>query len=221
MPLKTVEDVIRIAALNRHVPEFEACFNSEWFLNFVKNVNDRVLGNNWALTTSQARQALQILRIIRPYLMAHDLSTPLEIDTLLSLPKYERQPRPSINKPREARHLGGNLIGLRFKFDETVIRSLKALNLRLRNERAIFDSYNGLWVVPITGRTIAPVMELLAEQRFRIDQALSDYFDLCLESEGAPSTFTLDPQTDEIVVTVRDNELLSGYVRGPLWGEWE
>src|SRR3954465_11742105 len=109
---------------------------------------------------------------------------------VLQFPKY-RQPlyvSPSAGIPNEVRLLGAHFLGFRFRYNEVVIKTIRALGQDNEIDRPRFDRETRIWIVPVTRTTLGPIRSLIAAHRFKMDAQTRDYLILAKYSRNKPST---------------------------------
>jgi hypothetical protein len=147
------------------------------------------------------------------------MATDDDLDQMLCQPQYRRALYESRHLPREARHLGDNLLGLRFKPHEAIIERIKALGkpeetgwTRSREiaPKPQFDWDHRLWIVPVMHYNVLDIFALLNEFRFDLDPATIDYLRLARQSRDRPSA--VGCMQDTLVVRVCDHPILAGWI---------
>lgn len=219
----TVEDVLeglfRLFCFNQS--EFETCLPDKWFSNFVTNVHSHAAQGK-TLSTEQVRITVRLAHRARNVLITNDIFQEPAFDRFLGNPICRKQPYQSSSVPREARYVGDNCIALRFKMNDVIVESIKALRKKngFFSDNVIrWDREARVWVIRVTRDTIDPLMSIIGENRFDVDDETVEYLALAMNSREKPSTFVLDPETGRIVANVCDNEVIAAWVTNVLWAE--
>lgn len=208
MVLNTVEDVVQVVCEHLHEGRVRDMLPNEWFLSFLNNIQVWV-SEDKPLTTEQAKIVLKILAKTRPLFLS--LGVPIGVIREMQFnPVYRRQPTLSSVMPREVRYLGSNLLGFRFKRNDTIMNDLK--NLSYWAIVVKFDHLLKLWVVPITSQTLTPIMTIIGKHRFEFDDEVAGYLADCHNVERGESAFS----TTECMIF--DNDLLGQWVEAVLLG---
>lgn len=215
----TVEDAIeRMAALTLTGLFVEQRVDS-WAYGFVMNVAEYTQKGK-PLSTEQSRIILRLVQRVRDVLQ-NDGTPSEDIDRLIARPSYRQPPYPSANVPREVRHLGGNLVGFRFKRNDAILRDIielrRGLDLGLTEQW--FHRTHRLWVVPVTRETLSGVMQIIADHRFSFDDDLLAYLTDASNAHGAIPAFDADREVGLIVGRVPDNEVIAWWVSDVLGGQ--
>jgi hypothetical protein len=192
-------------------PAFGGLFNDAWHQSFISNVTQHVRAEH-ALSSNQSRIVLKLIAKARSYLVEYAIASPAEIDRLLSAPLYRRAPYESAQVPREARHIGDNLIALRCKADNVVATNIKALG-NSHTDRARFDWSHKLWIVRVQQHNLSKLRAILHHHRFRLDRATTEYLDLCEASIDQSSNFVFaDTSQTTMIANICNDAMLAGWI---------
>lgn len=205
------EDLLDILARKLHEGDnlFSTVLADVWYHRFILNVWTYTQQRK-PLSTEQARILLRIGGRVRDKLVKDGSVEAPIIDRLLRQPSYRLPLYQSSVMPREVRHLGGNLLGLRFKLGDTVRQVITTIGLTENGEPSVVPWFNQefrLWVIPVTRITLPKIMNLIKEHRFGFDEAALEYITLCSNSTGHPTTVFLDAEGRRIIANVCDNDL--------------
>lgn len=216
--LQFVEDVLNIVMLNSWNSAIrEGILKDPWFDKFVTNVYSWAIVQNKPLTTEQARITLRILQKTGSLIVEKGWATSSEVERLIETPRYRHRPTPSANIPREVRYLGDNLLGLRFKRNDHIATQLKLLKNSSGDPVARWDWLSRLWIVPVLRTTLEPLMTLIGENRFGIDDDVAEFLARASNSVDQPASFEL--RDGKIIATINDDEVVSAWVECSLRGE--
>lgn len=216
----TVEDAVELMALHITKGLFVQHLKDDWAAKFVVNVA-AYTSERKPLSTEQAKIVLKLLKRVESYLIENGESMS-GLAALLRNPAYRQEPYPSANVPREVRFLGDNMLGFRFKKNDTIVADLKAL-------KAIQDfSFNDLWfhrehrlwVIPVTRDSIHEIMALIARHRFDFDDMVAEYLTVAQNNAQRPSAFVADMEMGVIAAQVYDNEVVAWFTRNVLGGDF-
>lgn len=223
-----VEDAIADFALrvNNAEDDLGAVLRADaWTRKFVLDLY-RQTAEQKPLSTQQAKYFLKVVLKYRETMLINEIGlTSVQIDTLISYPRFRREPYQSSYVPNEVRYLGDNKLGFRFKPARQTLDAIKALRDR---EGATpwsdassprFDGKNKIWVVPVTSTNLKRVMSIILRYEFKMDTDVVNYLELCEHSFRKPSTFVLDPKNGNIIVNICDDETLGAWVHHVLNGD--
>ena len=208
---------------------------TEWQIQFVYDVGCRLdnddsgminLGRDLkVLSTKQAKYILDIIQILKSEIVERNLATNEEIVLMLSQPKFRKEPYESTNVPKEVRYIGDNFLAFRFKPNPTLKDQIKILGDVRPNDwiqssnkmiptiiKSRFDWYYKIWIVPVTRQNIIDIETLIRSERFNMDDVTRNYIRLAYDSRNKPSDFTIDTENDAILINVKDNPILAGWV---------
>lgn len=221
--LKLYEEIRR----GTHSPIFRNL--SVWQRNFITDVNGH-LQQNKPLSTKQSVVILEIIRNCRDQLVKHRNISETTLEKILSNPQYRRPLYESTNIPKEVRHLGGNLLGFRFKKNDNLKAEVKSLcdipmtdwlgewlpvlsglvhNMVIKPR---YDWMYKIWIVPVYRFNILKITNLIATEHFALDGTTKDYMKLARRSADQPSLFAVDEENEILLANVCDNPLLSGWI---------
>lgn len=182
-----VEDALEIMANNMwdlHLIGRSMHDNTnDWDISFLTNVNEYVKKGN-QLSTEQGKIILKLLKKFRHHLIGNNHITSDQIDDMLINPTYKKPLYISADIKREVRYLGGNYIGLRFKFNEIIMRFIRDLNsgALARNssssyEQPFFQREYRIWIIPITQTNVTHVENIIYTNRFSMDKDTINYLE--------------------------------------------
>jgi len=218
-----VEDVLKLIAdrLNKHYAveqRFYGVLDDDWHASFIQSVNAHAERGR-PLSTEQSKIVLKIITKVRTYLISYGDITSDTVDGLLASPNHRQPLYQSTNIPKEVRHIGSNLLGFRFKYNELIISDIKALSALSISQAAYFEGTMRIWVVAVTRASLQPIKSLIKKYRFGVDCSTENWFHLLQYSLDKESSVFVDEETDLIVVNVCDNELLAHWVSHVAGGE--
>lgn len=214
----TVEDAVELLNEQIYHGLFTSFLSDPWAEGFIRNIVGYVQRNQ-ALSTEQSRLALKLIARARSYLVEAG-SPAVEIDALLRRPSYRQTPYPSANIPREARYLGDNLVGFRFKRSDFALADLRAAKAKMFFDRDLwFHRGHRVWVMPVTRDTLGDVVEFIHRHRFDADAPLLAYLSEAADALGQPSSCATDPDLGVTAIWVPDNEVVAWFVSDVLGGE--
>lgn len=211
MALQCVEDVVQIVCEHLHEGRVRDMLPGEWFFNFLNNIQVWV-SDGKPLTTEQAKIVLKILGKTRPLFLSLGVSAKA-IREMQTNPVYRQQPTLSSVMPREVRYLGGNILGFRFKRNDTIVNDIKALKEYWATDHdVVFDYVQRLWLVPLSGDTLEPVMKIIGKHRFEFDDGVAGYLADCHNVQNGGAAFSVNE------CMILDNDILGQWVRAVLVG---
>lgn len=220
MVLQCVEDVVQVVCEHLHEGRVRDMLPDDWFLNFLNNIQVWV-SDGKPLTTEQAKIVLKILGKTRPLFLSLGVSAKA-IREMQTDPVYRQQPTLSSVMPREVRYLGGNILGFRFKRNDTIVNDIKALKKNwATDDDVVFDYVQRLWIVRVTGENmtpmtedgLTPIMKIIAKHRFAFDDEVAGFL---ADSENVTGGETAFSTTECMIL---DNDLVGQWVRAVLIGE--
>lgn len=227
----TVEDIVEaMGELVSYGSLFIETQPDPWAANFITNVANYV-GAKRPLSTEQARIVLKLAHRIEPVFAEVVKRTRYypkalshaEFRSILEAPSYRQPTYQSANIPKEARYLGDNKIGFRFKRNDQIINDIKALKARsgstLGTDPPWFNREFRLWVVSVSSVTLDAIVTIINKHRFHVDDALIDYLALCADSRARFSALVYDPSLDVMALQVNDNSLLGWWAKNVARGE--
>ena len=202
-----------------------------WQRNFVISVGEQLRGGA-ALSINQNRIVMAILMQLHDEIVDLGLCDLRTLDGLLSDPVYRKPVYESAQVPREARHLGDNLLGLRCKTYAALATRIKRLsqpatdklgnriinvdfgdNKRFMRSPVRFDWPHKMWIVPVSRMNYREIMALLNEERFHVDAATSAYLDGCARQMDQPSVVRFaDKSKDTLIVKVADDDIFASWI---------
>jgi hypothetical protein len=157
--------------------------------------------------------------------------TKRELDSLIAEPIYRLPLYESTNVPREVRYLGDNLLAFRCKVNPVLSERIKGLGDAAKTTwvagtfdnfgrnhgpsvalKPRFDWLHKVWIVPVYRFNLNAIVELIADQRFGMDQAASDYLKLARRSHNQPSIFAIDTENQIILANICDDPILAGWM---------
>ncbi|RYD62529.1 MAG: hypothetical protein EOP83_14365 [Verrucomicrobiaceae bacterium] len=217
--MMTVEDGIELLAAHVKRGLFVETMVDAWAAQFAANVASYSLKSK-PLSTEQSRIIVKLLIRTRDYLVGVGESS-TALDSLIASPSYRQTPYPSANVPREVRFLGDNLLGFRFKRNDTIVADLNELRrgLDLYLTEQWFHRGHRLWVVPVTRDTLDGIMLVISQHRFQFDETVAQYLTEASNARGQHPAFLPAPDLNVIAGTVPDNEVVAWWVRDVLGGE--
>lgn len=213
-----VEDLLLAIRARLRPSAFEGLLDDVWHQNFIRSVGDTILAER-SLSTNQSRAILNVIRRVRRSLVHYGLATDDDIDLLLRYPQHRRPLYESTYVPREARHLGDNLLGLRFKQHDIIVERIKSLGKPTLTEWAHardlapkpqFDWIHRLWIVPVMHYNVHDLFILLNEYHFHLDPRTSNYLRTARQSLGESAAVARTQ--DALIIHVADNPILAGWV---------
>lgn len=213
--LMTVEDLVVIMGSLRDVICASTHGDRVWVQSFLRNTAGRV-ERGGTLSTEQAKIVLRLAQRFETLLIESGRIAGQALAELVRAPVYRNEPYPSANVPREVRHLGQNLLGFRFKYNEVILEDIKRLAPRLScvpAPRFWYHREHRIWVVPTTRDTLDGVQQLITKHRFEFDDAVVAFLTEAVNAQGRPCQFALDPALNVIAGLVPDNDLVAWVVR--------
>jgi len=214
-----VEDALQIIATRIERNQLGKVSISDWHCNFIKNVHQYVL-NGRPLSTEQSKIIIKLIEKISRHLISIGDMSQKDIDELLFSPTHRRIPYLSSNIKKEARYLGANFIGLRFKFNEMIMKDIRELAEKTDFAIPWFDRSKRIWIIPVIEINLENIRLLISKHRFEIDTTLRDYFLLLSSSRNKESSFIYDEDSCKILSNVCDNEFLSLWIKNIANGDW-
>lgn len=216
MRLKHVEDVAETLVPWLGDASLQRALGDPWFEKFLNSIYTRTLFSRQPLTTEQAKIVLKVLARARSWFVDRGWSD-ATIQAMLDAPVYRLPPTQSVNIPRQVRHVGGNLLAVRFKRHDNILADLQSLDARFTPP--VWDTRHRVWLVPITSSNHEGLLELIGGYRFEVDDAVVESLAATKDKIGERSGFVYDDTTNEILVNVGDNDLLARWVSATL--AWE
>jgi hypothetical protein len=216
MDLITIEDVVEVIAENIHDPDLKGMLGDPWFTKFFSNVGSWVRQNK-PLTTEQAKIVSKALMKTRVYFLARGAS-PEGIHDLLMTPVYRNQPTLSSVMPREVRYLGNSILGFRFKRNDIIMDEIKALKSLspLAPHLVEWQPHDRMWEIGIMDTTLDGIFAIIKKHRFHFDDDVAQALADAENAQRGISTFAVEDGM--LVITVKDNVLLSSWVESALGG---
>lgn len=203
-----VEDLL-LAIQARNPSVFDGLIN-EWYVGFIASVSRHVRAGK-QLSTSQGTTILKLIVQVRRPLVRHGMATDDDIDNMLHQPEYRRPLYESTHIPREVRYLGDNCLGFRFKQNDLIVETIKALG-HDSLPRPRFQWEQRIWVVPVWRHNLQKIMTLVNEYQFNLDAETTAYLRLARQSIDQPSTFVLAEEHGVILANVCDDPLLAAWI---------
>jgi hypothetical protein len=192
---------------------------SEWQRSFIQSVG-RHVDQGKSLSTKQSKIVLQLIEQVKPYLIEYGWATETDITKLLHDPQFRRPLYESTNVPKEVRHLGNNLLAFRFKKNELLRDRLKAVchpKQKVPDEtlndgliRPRFDWLYKIWIIPVYRFNILPIIQIINDEHFGVDQEAIHYLRLAKSSFNRPSMFAIGEEV--IFANVCDDPILAGWI---------
>ncbi len=215
----TVEDAVELMAEHVGSGLFVSKMRDEWAAKFVVNVAEYSRSNK-PLSTEQVRIVLKVFKRVEAYFLEQGLCAS-ETASLFRNPTCRQEPYPSANVPREVRFLGDNVLGFRFKKNDTIVADLKALKSiqDFSFNDLWFHREHRLWLVPVTRDSIHEIMALISRHRFDFDDMVAEYLTVAQNSAKRPSAFVADMEMGVIAAQVYDNEVVAWFTRNVLGGD--
>jgi len=192
----------------------------DWHVSFIQNVSDHV-SRGKPLSTEQSKIVIKILSKMKHFLVSAGDVSEQAIDDLIQNPKYRQQPYQSANIRKEVRYLGANLIGFRFKFNDVIMRDIRAISdVQQGAFSPWFDRDFRIWVVPISRYSLEKVREIISKHRFEMDTNARDYLALCACSKDKPSTVVYDSETTSFILNVCDDDVFVAWANNVVGSEF-
>lgn len=199
--MKYVEDVLVAARGCLFHHDYKPVLGSDWFVDFVENVYQWTQSGK-SLTTEQSKIVMRVLEKSRKYFVKHGIAVESDVAALIANPLYRRPLVPSANIVREVRWLGSNLLGFRFKRDDTLSEKFRNLRAGVFDEEVQYDFLKRIWIVPVHARNVDAIEAIISDRKFHFDDEVVDL--LVGVHNQEPTTITVDPDTGEIVITTHD-----------------
>jgi hypothetical protein len=208
----TVEDaVLLLDHHRRHSGLFTRVAPDAWAGDFVRSVSGYVR-NGSALSTGQGRIALRLFYRCRAFLEAQGGSTD-EILATARDPVYYREPLPSADIRREVRHLGGDLLGFRFKSNRAITLDLRHCAERawLGRSRAWVHHRERVSVLPVTRENVSSIVDVIERHAFDLDADAAALLFSC--TENGERSLNVGRQDDSLEVRPGANEFSEWFLR--------
>jgi hypothetical protein len=192
------------------------CYHlSDWTKNFIQNVASNLINREEPkLSTNQAHALKKVMPSFIKYLAISNGYSKETLELMVANPTYKRPLYVSPAIKREVRHLGGNFIGFRFKYNPQL-----AKDIQLKAEQGFFrfDKETKLWIVTVTEQNIQGVVHCIRENRFEIDELTQKWLDECglpnwNKYEKPKSICEFDENTDCVIVHTMANEQLNHFI---------
>ena len=214
-----VEDLLKM--FNKHLLNYtlNEQILGDWYVSFIHNVSKHI-ENDRPLSTEQGRIVLRLTVKFGKYLVSSGDITQESLNILLKNPVYRKSPYLSANIKKEVRHIGGNYIGFRFKFNELILESIRTLTDISETNIPWFDRDFRIWMVPVFLSNLDRVRNVIAHHRFEMDIQVRDYLALVQCSVGKPAIVVYNDEDDSLIANVCDNELLSAWMKHVAQGDW-
>ena len=200
----TVEDLLATLATLIQTDRLQC---SDWHHSFVANVNEHAQSGR-SLSTEQCRILLQFANRVSDQIVAAGVSNS-ELQHVIAYPSYRNPPYTSSKIPKEVRHIGSNILGFRFKYNEMIVEDIKSMRDVTYISSPYFNGEFRLWMVPVTRETFKLVKKIIHDHRFEVDQATEDFLALSGASVGKSSTLVVDSESGFTLGNVCANEMLS------------
>jgi hypothetical protein len=219
-----VEDALKLLnhALETGSPAGSFMLADSYAPGFIKSLTERAQGSK-PLSSRQVEVFVDIVRRYRAPMIESGLISKTEIDKMIMRPECRVQPYKSTVYPREARHLGDNKIGFRYKYVKELNKYIyqNVSDKRLEDsgmpDLPVWNSRLSMMIVPVTERTFNKVMLLISKFDFDVDWDTAEYLAACSNSRDTPSTVVL---TDtDIHLNVKDNPHLAAWVKYSIYGK--
>jgi hypothetical protein len=205
-------------------PIASALASDSWTSQFVNNIHSRLVDQR-ILSTAQAAQLLKLItRFQNEIAITHKFDL-RDIKDMLDRPIYRQVPYETKFIPNEVRYLGDNVLGFRFKRNDTIIEDLKYMKPKVRDlswkvdQFPTFDNENKIWNVPVHRDNYETVVDFISKHNFGFDDDVAEYLTLCANSKGKPSGVAYDPDSEQFIFNICDNEILSAWIKNVLYGE--
>lgn len=171
------------------------------------------------------KQAFIAIKIIQKHaaIVAKDLGIPEEqILAICDNPVYRKEPYKSTNVPKEVRYLGNRKLVFRSKYAPQIVDRFKQLKSSVglvgRSYPYFNKTYN-VWIVEITESVLDKVMNIIKKFGFQFNDEVLEFLTKCENAKEERSTATV--ADDNIILEVKNNELLSAWVEQILLEEKE
>jgi hypothetical protein len=196
-----------------YVDNNKAYYLSVWTKNFIQNVGSHLINDsNPKLSTNQAETLKKVLPNFFKFMTEYQKE---DLEKAILFPNFKNELYISPAVKKEARHLGANFIGFRFKYNPELAKQIQesAMAGHFR-----FDKKTKLWIVQVTQFNFENVFQCIKENRFETDNNLNNWMKLCIDKRKSPSVFVLDKETNCIVANIVANEELEIFVKNFLEG---
>lgn len=191
----------------------------DWYISFIRNVTKHI-ENDRPLSTEQGRIVLRLAVKFGKHLVSFGDLTQESLNIAINNSIYRKPPYPSANIKKEVRHIGGNYIGFRFKFNELILESIRTLTDISEINVPWFDRDYRIWMVPVFISNLDKIRNVIAFHRFEMDVAVRDYLALVQCSIGKSTIVAFNEEDNSLIANVCDNEILSGWMKHIAKGEW-
>jgi hypothetical protein len=210
-----VEDALENLLILKHAKGlFTKLHRDEWTSDFIENVSAYTRAGK-PLSTMQSKMILQILKRVEDIVCDAQFGARLfsidSINALIKSPTYRQNPYPSADIPREVRWLGDNKVGLRFKKNPKMINDIKALSKSASDAPWFHRSYR-VWIVPVTESTLEPLLDLISEHRFHVDEETQGYLETVLRMSAEKSQVVFDPDLNVFVAQINNDDVAAWWI---------
>lgn len=185
--------------------------SNTWDARFVNDVATHYR-NGKAISTAQGEIAVKLIQRYRDHLIElgfHEQN----VDALIALPIYEREPYQSTFLPREVRYAGDSKLVFRCKFNANVvedIKRLKGVNHFLSHPHPLWLAEHKLWVVDVNSANRERVIDVISRHNFQFDDTVAQFL---MEATNAVSeSSSVAMEGDQIKVVVRNDDFLAAWV---------
>lgn len=199
--------------------------SDSWGSGFIKSLAESV-GRGSALSTRQATFFLNLVKKHRDAILTNGCGySSIDLDRIVMTPAYKQQPYESIQIVKEVRYLGDDKLGFRFKRDDGIKEFIKRMRMSVKDFpwrpdlEPKFDYRHRMWVIPVYAGNFKKIMNMIGDYGFGFDDDVAGYLALCEASINQPPTAVLDPESDQIVVNLCDNDALSAWMVNVMRGQ--
>lgn len=192
MTMIYVEDIVE-ELMNKDLSPFDRSFINDMY---------SLVMRNFSFTTKQLDVIIKIIEKTRTEF------TNINIDKIINEKPCRKPPKQSIEILPEVRYAGKNILLIRYKYSNAIIKAIQ----RLKTPMDYFDKDNKVWVIHVVESNLSQIMKLIKDYNLSFDDQVVAFLAECDNSLRMQSIATV--KDDEVTVIVRNDELLM------TWLEW-
>lgn len=210
-----VEDALENLLILKHAKGlFTRVQKDDWKADFIENVAAYTRSGK-PLSTMQSKMVLQIIQQVATVICEPSFGAKMfdvdAVNELIRNPTHRLIPYPSADIPREVRWLGDNKLGFRFKKNPTIVHDIKAVGKNAWGAPWFHRLYR-VWIVPVTEKTLEPILDTIREHGFIMDDQTKTYLETAVEQSKEKSAVLYDEELGLFVAQINNNDLASWWM---------
>jgi hypothetical protein len=208
--MNTVEDLVNI--LHTAMIHHPNRVINNWDSNFINDVATKI-DKNGIISTGQASVALKLFLRYKHLLVEYGVPDYV-VEQIAKSPTYKQSPYQSHDIPREVRHIGGDFLAFRMKFNTNIVSDIK--KARSENEYGlvspIFEPTYKLWVVEVSEMNVNKIESIITRYKFGYDDAVTNLLFEVETRKNRRSVVDFDMNTGMILVSLGNDDMVNSYI---------